>query len=185
MDARADAIFTITYDGKDYREILRNHDLITHPFAISLFGNYLYYTDWKTNSVIKANKFNGSDIQVVQKAMTQPFDIKIYHPSRQPKANSTHPCTKNNGNCSHLCLLSKQYLWRCECPHIMKLDKDNRTCIPNEQILLFARPYEIRGVDPTNIHYHVISQEQTVQNGTITNAESVLPPTFKVSGQSF
>jgi len=156
VDARSDSIRTITYDGKDHREILRNHDLITHPFAITLFGNYLYYTDWKTNSVIKANKFNGSDIQIVQKAMTQPFDIKIYHPSRQPRTKETHPCSINNGNCTHLCLLSKKYIWRCECPHIMKLDKDNRTCIPNEQILLFSRPNEIRGVDLNNVQYHVI-----------------------------
>ena len=129
--------------------------MLTHPFAISLFGNYLYYTDWKTNSVIRTNKFNGSEIVVVQKAMTQPFDVKIYHPSRQPKLNSSHPCLTNNGGCSHLCLLSKRFKFRCECPHIMKLDKDNRTCIENEKILLFARPNEIRGVDLDSF-YHII-----------------------------
>lgn len=105
---------------------------------------------------MRANKFNGSDVRVIQKAMTQPFDIKIYHPSRQPKADTIHPCTRNNGNCSHLCLLSTQYIWKCDCPHIMKLDKDNRTCVPNEKILLFARPNEIRGVDVENMHYHII-----------------------------
>lgn len=156
VDARSDSIQTITYEGTDHREILRNHDLITHPFAISVYSNYVYFTDWKTNSVIKANKFNGSEIQVMQKAMTQPFDIKVYHPSRQPALNFSHPCTQKNGNCSHLCLLSKRHMFKCECPHIMKLDKDNRTCVPNEKILLFARPNEIRGVDLENIHYHII-----------------------------
>lgn len=108
--------------------------------------------------MIKANKFNGSDIQVVQKGMTQPFDIKVLHPSRQPALNASHPCQKNNGGCSEqaLCLLSKRHIFKCSCPHIMKLDKDNRTCVPNEKILLFARPNEIRGVDLENIHYHII-----------------------------
>lgn len=49
VDARSDSIHTITYEGTDHREILRNHDLITHPFAISVFSNYLYFTDWKVN----------------------------------------------------------------------------------------------------------------------------------------
>lgn len=89
--------------------------------------------------------------------MSQPFDIKAYHPSRQPKLNTTHPCTINNGNCTHLCLLSKKFIFKCECPHIMKLSSDNRTCIPNEKVLLFARPNEIRGVDLENLQYHIIS----------------------------
>ena len=90
--------------------------------------------------------------------MTQPFDIKVLHPSRQPALNESHPCQKDNGGCSPeaLCLLSKRHIFKCSCPHIMKLDKDNRTCVPNEKILLFARPNEIRGVDLENIHYHII-----------------------------
>jgi hypothetical protein len=43
------------YDGSDLREILRGHELLTHPFAISVFANYIYWTDWRTNSVVRVS----------------------------------------------------------------------------------------------------------------------------------
>jgi hypothetical protein len=45
----------MTYDGSDLREILRGHELLTHPFAISVFANYIYWTDWRTNSVVRVS----------------------------------------------------------------------------------------------------------------------------------
>ena len=47
------------------------------PFAIALFENHVYWTDWRTNSVIRANKRNGSDVTVIQRTLTQPFDIQV------------------------------------------------------------------------------------------------------------
>ena len=156
IDARSDSINTVKYDGTEYHEVLRGHELLTHPFAISLYENHVYWTDWRTNSVIRANKWNGTDIKVVQRAITQPFDIKIFHPSRQPTDNISSECAVNNGQCSHLCLINKNNTFRCKCPHIMKLDIDNKTCIPNEEVLLISRPNEIRGVDLSQPYYHTI-----------------------------
>lgn len=89
---RSDSIHTATYDGEDHREVMRGHVSLSHPFAIALFENHVYWTDWRTNSVIRANKWNGSDITVMQRTLTQPFDIQILHPSRQP----TSECTTMN-----------------------------------------------------------------------------------------
>lgn len=58
---------------------------MSHPFATALFENYIYWTDWRTNSVVRANKWNGSDVFVLQRTYSQPFDITIMHPSRQPR----------------------------------------------------------------------------------------------------
>ncbi|GLH07806.1 LOW QUALITY PROTEIN: Putative vitellogenin receptor, partial [Gryllus bimaculatus] len=85
IDAKSDSIHTTTYDGDDHHEVMREHETLTHPFAIALFGNYVYWTDWRTNAVIRGNKWNGSDISVIQRTLTQPFDIQIMHPSRQPR----------------------------------------------------------------------------------------------------
>jgi hypothetical protein len=82
---RSDSIHTTFYNGTDHREVMRGHEMLSHPFAIALFGNYVYWTDWRTNAVIRANKWNGSDISVIQRTLTQPFDIQILHPSRQPR----------------------------------------------------------------------------------------------------
>lgn len=77
IDARSDSIHTAKYDGTDPREIIRGHETLSHPFAIALFENHVYWTDWRTNSVIRANKWNGSDVTVIQRTLTQPFDIQV------------------------------------------------------------------------------------------------------------
>lgn len=35
----------------------------------------------------KANKWTGLNVTVVQHTLTQPFDVKVLHPSRQPRGN--------------------------------------------------------------------------------------------------
>lgn len=82
---RSDSIHTTTYDGLHHQEIMRGNEHLSHPFSIALYENYVYWTDWRTNSVVRANKFNGSDVNVIQRTLTQPFDIQIMHPSRQPR----------------------------------------------------------------------------------------------------
>ena len=71
---------------------------------------------------------------------------------RQPKIeNDTDPklaCKKDNGNCSHLCLISSNFNgYQCACPHLMKLGSDQKTCIPHEIFLIMSRQNEIRGLD--------------------------------------
>ncbi|XP_054274081.1 low-density lipoprotein receptor-related protein 1-like [Macrosteles quadrilineatus] len=155
IDARSDSIHTALYDGADHREVMRGHVSLSHPFAIALFENHVYWTDWRTNSVIRANKWNGSDITVMQRTLTQPFDIQILHPSRQPR-DVYNPCGVNNGNCSHLCLLNINSTRKCDCPHVMRLSDDGVTCVVNERVLLFSRANEIRGVDLAQPYYHTI-----------------------------
>lgn len=103
VDAKSDSIYTIRYDGSDVHLVLRDREILSHPFAITVFENYVYWTDWRTTSVIRANKWNGTDIQVIQRTQTQPFGIQVLHSSRQPVIKN--PCGSNNGGCSHLCLL--------------------------------------------------------------------------------
>lgn len=153
-DARSDSIHTCNYDGNDHHEVISNQEFLSHPFAISLFENYVYWTDWRTNSVMRANKWTGGDVMVIQRTLTQPFDIKIMHPSRQPPGEN--PCGKNNGGCSHLCLIHLNGTYKCDCPHISRLSEDNKTCVNNERVLLIARNSEIRGVDIEQPYYHTI-----------------------------
>ena len=84
IDARSDSIHSTKYDGSDHHEILRSGQFLSHPFAISVFGNYVYWTDWRTNSIVKANKWNGTEQQVIHQTVTQPFDLHVFHPFRQP-----------------------------------------------------------------------------------------------------
>ncbi len=54
---RSDSIHTIDYDGNDHRLILKGHEFLSHPFAISVFESSVYWTDWRTNSLVKVQYF--------------------------------------------------------------------------------------------------------------------------------
>uniref|UniRef100_A0A7M4FXS6 LDL receptor related protein 1 n=1 Tax=Crocodylus porosus TaxID=8502 RepID=A0A7M4FXS6_CROPO len=156
IDARSDAIYSALYDGTGHMEVLRGHEYLSHPFAVTLYGGEVYWTDWRTNTLAKANKWTGHNVTVVQRTNTQPFDLQVYHPSRQPLA--PNPCEANGGRgpCSHLCLINYNRTLSCACPHLMKLDKDTTTCYEFRQFLLYARQMEIRGVDVDSPYYNYI-----------------------------
>jgi integrin beta 2 len=84
LTRRSDAIYSARYDGSGHMEVLRGHEFLSHPFAVTLYGGEVYWTDWRTNTLAKANKWTGHNVTVVQRTNTQPFDLQVYHPSRQP-----------------------------------------------------------------------------------------------------
>lgn len=85
---RSDAIYSAKYDGSGLIEVLRGHEYLSHPFAVTMYGGEVYWTDWRTNTLAKANKWTGSNVTVVQRTNTQPFDLQVYHPSRQPQGET-------------------------------------------------------------------------------------------------
>lgn len=40
-------------------------ETLKHPFSITTFEDYVYWTDWDKEAVFKANKFNGKDVEPV------------------------------------------------------------------------------------------------------------------------
>eukprot|EP00063_Salmo_salar_P032241 XP_014007076.1 PREDICTED: low-density lipoprotein receptor-related protein 1B-like [Salmo salar] len=156
-DARSDAIFSALYDGTGVIEILKGHEYLSHPFAVCLYGGSVYWTDWRTNTLARANKWTGANVTVIQKTSAQPFDLQIYHPSRQPQASN--PCEANGGRgpCSHLCLINYNRTASCACPHLMKISADNFTCFALKKFLLYVRRTEIRGVDIDNPYLNLIT----------------------------
>ncbi|ELK04590.1 Low-density lipoprotein receptor-related protein 1B [Pteropus alecto] len=156
-DARSDAIYSALYDGTGMIEIIRGHEYLSHPFAVSLYGSEVYWTDWRTNTLSKANKWTGQNVSVIQKTSAQPFDLQIYHPSRQPQA--PNPCAANDGKgpCSHMCLINHNRSAACACPHLMKLSTDKKTCYEMKKFLVYARHSEIRGVDIDNPYFNFIT----------------------------
>ncbi|XP_002741307.2 prolow-density lipoprotein receptor-related protein 1-like [Saccoglossus kowalevskii] len=154
IDARSNSIHSSFYDGSDVHTILKGHEHLSHPFAVSLFEGFVFWTDWKSNIVVKANKWTGGNVTVVHNTNSQPFDLQVYHSTRQPP--STNPCV-HNGGCSHLCIIGLHGNTAvCKCPHLTKLADDKKTCVSNEKFVLFTRQTELRGVDLKNGFYSVI-----------------------------
>ena len=57
---------------------------LPHPFALTLFEDDLYWTDWQTLSINRADKFGRSGVEVVRSGLESPMDIHAMHRQRQP-----------------------------------------------------------------------------------------------------
>ena len=56
-------------------------------------------------------------------------------------------CKKDNGGCSHLCLITgREEGFVCACPNIMNLSEDGKTCVESGTMLLISGEDDIRGV---------------------------------------
>nr|XP_045622888.1 low-density lipoprotein receptor-related protein 2-like isoform X5 [Procambarus clarkii] len=131
-DAHLDYIAYADLDGKNRHEVISGSK-VPHVFAITVFDDYMYWTDWNLKAILKANKFTGEDFQFLRNTTHRPYDIHVFHPLRQLPYDN--PCGDNNGGCSHLCLLSPtangSVTYVCACPDQFYLERDNKTCIAN------------------------------------------------------
>ncbi|KAJ8299613.1 hypothetical protein KUTeg_023673 [Tegillarca granosa] len=81
-DAKHHVIECSNLDGTMRRTVINQG--LPHPFALTLFEDELYWTDWHTKSINKANKFTGNDLETVHNRLHYPMDIHTFHPQRQP-----------------------------------------------------------------------------------------------------
>lgn len=62
VDAKLNIISSSNYDGQERRVILFSMEALKHPFSISTFEDWLYWTDWEQHTIHRANKHNGKNL---------------------------------------------------------------------------------------------------------------------------
>lgn len=136
VDAKLNIIGSCNYDGTGRRTVLYSPDSLRHPFSITTFEDYIYWTDWDKETIFKANKFTGKEVEPVTSIRTlqHPMVVHVYHPYRQP--DGMNQCQAVNGHCSHLCLPapkinSRSPLLSCACPDGLRLLPDGLMCVEN------------------------------------------------------
>ncbi|XP_013134904.1 PREDICTED: low-density lipoprotein receptor isoform X5 [Papilio polytes] len=139
VDAKMNTISSCNYDGTARRLILYSTDVLRHPFSITTFEDWVYWTDWDKTAVFRANKFNGKNVEPITSTHTlqNPMVIHVYHPYRQP--DGVNHCAAVNGHCSHLCLPAPQLgpaapRVACACPTGLRLLPDNQMCVEDNAI---------------------------------------------------
>lgn len=123
-DAKLDKIEVSDLNGGNRRLILSSSADV-HPFGLTLYQGMLYWTDWNTKSISRFNLSNG-DQETMITGLHQPMDIHLFDGSATD--SDFHPCARNMGNCSDLCLLMPQRRHQCACPTGVTLKSDGRTC---------------------------------------------------------
>ncbi|KAG5681484.1 hypothetical protein PVAND_010916 [Polypedilum vanderplanki] len=137
VDAKLNVISSCNFDGSGRNLVLHSTDSLRHPFSITTFEDYVYWTDWDKEAVFRANKFNGNDVEPVTALhmLQHPMTIHVYHPYRQP--DGENHCQAVNGHCSHLCLPAPRINAQsarisCACPTGLKLMDDGLMCVEDE-----------------------------------------------------
>ena len=86
-DAKLRVIESSRLDGSDRRQIVYLPE--QHPFSIVIFEDYMYWSDWTSEAIYRANKFTGTDrTQIISRAFSM-MGIEIYHALRQPNGKSS------------------------------------------------------------------------------------------------
>ncbi|KAG3284511.1 LDL receptor related protein 5 [Ictidomys tridecemlineatus] len=143
-DAKLSFIHRANLDGSFRQKVVEGS--LTHPFALTLSGDTLYWTDWQTRSIHACNKRTGEKRKEILSALYSPMDIQVLSQERQPSFHTQ--CEEDNGGCSHLCLLSpREPFYTCACPTGVQLQEDGRTCKAGaEEVLLLARRTDLRRI---------------------------------------
>ncbi|XP_019510261.1 PREDICTED: LOW QUALITY PROTEIN: low-density lipoprotein receptor-related protein 5-like [Hipposideros armiger] len=143
-DAKLSFIHRANLDGSFRQKVVEGS--LTHPFALTLSGDTLYWTDWQTRSIHACNKRTGEKRKEILSALYSPMDIQVLSPERQPYFRTQ--CEEDNGGCSHLCLLSpREPFYTCACPTGVQLQDNGKTCKAGaEEVLLLARRTDLRRI---------------------------------------
>lgn len=139
--------------GHQRRTHLCNSARLPSPFRLfmTLHGDTIYWSDNQSRDIHSCNLKTGALSQAnlpkyrKKDDLPVPHGVKWFSASAQPGNRSR--CSENNGNCSHLCLLSSigPHFISCACPIGMKL-LNSQTCAAHEKVLLIARSSDIRKI---------------------------------------
>uniref|UniRef100_H2Y8J2 EGF-like domain-containing protein n=1 Tax=Ciona savignyi TaxID=51511 RepID=H2Y8J2_CIOSA len=172
-DAKYDIIWSAKYDGTDDITVVERVDWLTHPFGVTTFADLVIWTDWRTTVIASANKWSGENATIVELGYNPPFDVKVFHESRQPltrtgeqscESRAPYPCL--NFTCEGLCVsvppatdsmaIDTPLTAKCTCPQFYKLAENGYSCERIVNFLLFSHFLEIRGIRLDNSNLSAI-----------------------------
>ena len=87
---RLDYIAFANLDGTNKKYIIEEG--LAHIFAITMFEDYIYWTDWENSNVERAHKYTGSNRTAIGSTIHRPMDIQIYHKFRQTSFKKDQVC---------------------------------------------------------------------------------------------
>ena len=110
-DAELHRIECADLHGKNRRTM---YTPVDYPFGLTCAGNFIFWTDWKSNSVDKVSRLGG---QAQSLAIPSGGNGKVYDIVTVPKncPQMSNACAINNGGCEHLCLPNAQGGRTCVC----------------------------------------------------------------------
>lgn len=128
VDAFFDKIEHSTFDGSE-RRALGHIPQMAHPFGLTVFQDYLFFTDWRLGAIVRVRKTDGGDRTVIRSGISKIMQVKSYDANTQTGSNYCNRPTHPNGDCSHFCFPVPNLQRVCGCPYGMTLTSNHLTCV--------------------------------------------------------
>uniref|UniRef100_A0A3B3I417 Low density lipoprotein receptor-related protein 2a n=1 Tax=Oryzias latipes TaxID=8090 RepID=A0A3B3I417_ORYLA len=128
VDAFFDKIEHSNFDGRN-RLSLERIAQISHPFGLTIFEGYAYFTDWRLGGIVRVRKSDGGEMVIIRRGISHIMHVKSFNSNSQIGSNFCNRPTYPNGDCSHFCFPAPGSQRVCGCPYGMKLSLNQQTCV--------------------------------------------------------
>ncbi|KAL1512556.1 hypothetical protein ABEB36_002135 [Hypothenemus hampei] len=152
-DAKSLTLESVLLDGTQRKVVLK--DIVKHPYAITVFENKLYWSDWGTHSIDTCDKFTGKNHHtIIKESNDYIYGMSIYHSALHQRIDN--PCAL--AFCSDICLL-KGDSYSCACSEGRSLTVDKHTCeaVEKRQMLAVAAKNVLLTVEHKSLGKHTIT----------------------------
>ncbi|KRT81424.1 EGF-like domain containing protein, partial [Oryctes borbonicus] len=165
VDAKHQTLESVRLNGTDRRIVLQG--IVKHPYAIGVFEDKLYWSDWNTRSIQTCDKFTGKNRRTLLKEKKEYiYGLHIFHSALKRARSDDNPCAK--AYCSDLCLLSGQS-YSCACPQDKILSEDKHICLASQkkQILVIGGRNVLAMVEHRSLGKHELTALPTFAKDVI------------------
>uniref|UniRef100_A0A8C3H146 Pro-epidermal growth factor n=1 Tax=Corvus moneduloides TaxID=1196302 RepID=A0A8C3H146_CORMO len=175
-DAKQAVVESANLDGSG-RRILAQND-VGHPFAVAVFEDHLWFSDWARPSLVRVDKKTGQNRVRLRGSMLRPSSMVVVHPLAKP---GTNPCLYENGGCDQICENSFGIV-HCKCHPGFGKTQDGKTChalgssnstavppliFPNTSSGFFCFSYAVDEDDCTALECYVNAECVLLEDGAM------------------
>lgn len=128
VDAMEDYIASSDLFGRYFKKIIGNDDRVTHPFAVAVLKDKMYWDDWKEKSIFIADKDTGGNVITINDSFSGLMDLKVFAHFIQHGSNA---CSYKNTSCDTLCLGMPNNGFSCLCPDGFVKNSNGKCMCPN------------------------------------------------------